>query len=592
MDNMWNDIVYTDVMQSDGYVVDYAILTTYSLDMPSLLSVPFMLGAMSDLTEYAMRSPHLVLEAVNKSADRFSVFCNAGCIAVPQTNSKLYALLERSVVQITLPAKGNGFLNFHPKVWVIKETNPDTEVSQIKLVILSRNLTCSNDLDVVCELIGRISSKQATSKSRTKHKPLADFLKWLAERSTSKIRKQIRNIINDLDYVERFELTGSPFDDYDFFPMGIDGYDGMEQCFNADMLDHATKMVIISPFIDQMTLTNMATCSPKACKTLITRHASVTNEILSLFNDGVYAPKEVLTDKVEKDVVVDLHEKVYFINRYDGSLTNNHLYLGSTNATQNGFGRNVEFLLHLRFAPYKTSYDKFRSELIYNGKDCMFEQVTAIPVDIKDKKDTSDELLLRQVIASIQKAEVKQHGEYYIVTIFCKKSRLPKEEIKIYPLGCEALEKNLTDGTIFENIELPMLTEFYVITVGDIRRIIKIDTIGMPTEKRDCAIFRSIINTKEKFISYLAFMLTDDVEQYVLESQQMEKEMIETTVSPKEQEISISLYEDMIRMAYTEPDRITAMRSVIAKADVSVIPDHFAELYASFENAIKQIRRL
>ena len=592
MDNLWNDIVYTDVMQSDGYVVDYAVLTTYSLDMPSLLSVPFMLGAMSDLTETTMRSPHLVLEAVNKSAGKFSVLCNAGSIAVPQANSKLYALLERSVVQIALPAKGIGFVNFHPKVWVIKETNPDTEESQIKVMVLSRNLTCSNDLDVVCELIGRIGTKPATRRSRTKHKPLADFLEWLAERSSSKIRKQIRSIINDLDYVERFELTDSPFDDYAFFPMGIDGYDGIEQCLEADMLDHATEMVVISPFIDLKTLEKMVACSPKARKTLITRHASVTNEIISLFNDGVYAPKEVLTDKVEKDVVVDLHEKVYFIRRYEGNLTYNHLYLGSTNATQNGFGRNIEFLLHLRFAPYKTSYDKFRSKLIHDGKDCMFEQVTAVPADIKDQNNTSEELLLRQAVAAIQKAEVKRHGEYYNVTILCGKSRLPKKEIKIYPLGCEAMEKNLTNETTFEKMELAMLTEFYVFAVGDIRRVIKIETTGMPTEERDCAIFRSIINTKAKFISYLAFMLTDDTEQYVLESQQMVKELAEMTASTKEQEISISLYEDMVRMAYTDPDRIAAIRSVIAKADTSVIPEHLSELYASFENAIKQIRRL
>ena len=50
-DTLWNDIVYTEVMQSDGFVVDYAICTTYSLDMPTLLSVPFMLGTMAELTE-------------------------------------------------------------------------------------------------------------------------------------------------------------------------------------------------------------------------------------------------------------------------------------------------------------------------------------------------------------------------------------------------------------------------------------------------------------------------------------------------------------------------------------------------------------
>lgn len=111
-DALWNDIIYTDVLQSNGFVIDYAVCTTYSLDMPSLLSVPFMLGTMTDLTETAMRSPHLILETINKSAGKFAVFCNAGCMAVPQANSKVYSLLEQSVVQVTLQAKGGRFHQF------------------------------------------------------------------------------------------------------------------------------------------------------------------------------------------------------------------------------------------------------------------------------------------------------------------------------------------------------------------------------------------------------------------------------------------------------------------------------------------------
>ncbi|MDE7089895.1 MAG: hypothetical protein K2O54_07230 [Prevotella sp.] len=87
-------------------------------------------------------------------------------------------------------------------------------------------------------------------------------------------------------------------------------------------------------------------------------------------------------------------------------------------------------------------------------------------------------------------------------------------------------------------------------------------------------------------------MLTDDVEQYVMESQQMERELVAIASPIKEQEISVSLYEDMVRMAYTAPERIAAIRSVIENADASVIPEHFTKLYVSFENAIKQIRRL
>ena len=33
-DALWNDIVYKDVLQSDGFVIDYAVCTKYRMDMP------------------------------------------------------------------------------------------------------------------------------------------------------------------------------------------------------------------------------------------------------------------------------------------------------------------------------------------------------------------------------------------------------------------------------------------------------------------------------------------------------------------------------------------------------------------------------
>ena len=565
-DVLWNDIIYTDVLQSDGFVIDYAVCTTYSLDMPSLLSVPFMLGTMTDLTETTMRSPHLILETINKSAGKFAVFCNAGCMAVPQANSKVYSLLEQSVVQVTLQAKGDGF----------------------------RNLTGSNDLDVVCELVGKIGTKPATRKAQVKHTPLVDFLTWLIAKADNRtIRKNMRSICKDIDYIEQFDLTDSPFEDYEFFPMGIPEYDGYTKCFEQSMLNHAAEMLVISPFVDKNILNQMVSCNPSAKKTLITRHASVTQEVINLFNNGgVYAPKEVLTDKVEKDVAVDLHEKVYFIRRNEGNLSYNHLYLGSTNATMNGFRRNVEFLLHLKFAPYKSSYEKYRSELINDSKECMFEQVLSVPEEDSEKEDVTNELMLRRAISAIQQAQITSNDGNYTITIQCQTNRMPSEPVFLYPLGCDGKEQVLADGLTFKDMALNSLTEFYTIRIGDLRRLIKIQTEGMPTDERDKAIFRSFINTKGKFINYLAFMLTDEVEQYILESQQLEKELANDKASSLEQQISTSLYEDMVKMAYKDPDRIASIRQIVEKADETVIPDHFMEMYNTFENVIKQIKHL
>ena len=159
-------------------------------------------------------------------------------------------------------------------------------------------------------------------------------------------------------------------------------------------------------------------------------------------------------------------------------------------------------------------------------------------------------------------------------------------------MGLEAKKCILQDGIEFTELELSMLTEFFVISIGDIKRIIKIEVNDLPVEERDTAIFRSIINTKHKFISYLAFMLTDDVEQYILECQQLEKDMKASNNIMKEQELSVSLYEDMVRMSYTNPEKITDIRTIIERADKSVIPEHFKDMYDVFENVIKQIRRL
>ena len=222
----------------------------------------------------------------------------------------------------------------------------------------------------------------------------------------------------------------------------------------------------------------------------------------------------------------------------------------------------------------------------------MFEKVESIPDEDLTKDDVNDELMLRSAIAVIQKAVISSTNDDYSVTIHCRQNKLPNRVVHLYPLGCEGKEALLADGMVFTRLSLSNLTEFYVITIGDIKRVIKIATDGMPTEERDNAIFRSFINTKGKFINYLAFMLTDDVEQYLLESQQLDKEISSDKVTHMEQQISTSLYEDMVRMAYTDPDRIASIRQIIEKADEKVIPDQFMDMYNTFENVLKQIKRL
>ena len=154
------------------------------------------------------------------------------------------------------------------------------------------------------------------------------------------------------------------------------------------------------------------------------------------------------------------------------------------------------------------------------------------------------------------------------------------------------LQQELCDGVTFNRIPLSALTEFYIIKVDDISRVIKIDTHGMPTEERNKAIFQSIINTKSKFINYLAFMLTDSPEEFLAESQQMEHELQQSKIAGKDLEMTTSLYEDMLKAAYRTPDKIEAIQKIIEKADRNVIPENFDRMYKQFQTAIKYIKRL
>jgi hypothetical protein len=237
------------------------------------------------------------------------------------------------------------------------------------------------------------------------------------------------------------------------------------------------------------------------------------------------------------------------------------------------------------------SYGKFRNELINDSKECMFEQVTSVMITDNQLEDNRDERLLRQAIDCIRDANiVHDDGDKYSIVIHCKKG-INKIGACIYPLYYPKVIQTLNNEVTFTEVLLPLLSEFFVLTVGDIKRVIKIECHNMPVAERDKAVFRSIINTKSKFINYLSFMLSDDAEQFIAENDQLRKDLFLSDDSSKDDALSISLYEDMVRMAYRWPERIGSIRQVIEKADEKVIPQHFIEMYEQFERAIKKTKR-
>lgn len=581
---MMEDLVFNQMLCSEGYKVDYAVGTTYSLDLSTFMSLPFSLGFIEDPDEAMRSSVAYLFTALRVCSSKLAVFCNFSDIKVPEGHKKIfYSLVEGSIFSVNPARKPQELINFHPKVWVIQESEINGDSSRIKVIVMSRNLTGDNSLDVVCEITGEIKDKEAPVKSLEKHKPLWDFLNYLKRYADDKKRRMIEKLISSIKRVKAFDLSESPFDDYSFVPMGIKEHfnDGREL---LDRLHQSREAVVISPFIDNHVLDGLIGTE---CKTLITREMSLTQSIVDNFGkDDIYITNQQMLDNEELNTV-DLHAKIYYTREHDFK---QHMFLGSTNATRNGFERNVEFLLGLRFAPYQCSYEKFRENFINSDKDCKFEQMIDIPETAGDKREELRQtLILRQNIATIQNASVyiNDTGKYDVVVSSCEEYCT---EAAIYPLMCPEKKAALTGTVVFQDIELEKLSEFYVIEVDESRRLIKIQTEGIP-ESRDDAICRKVMN-KDQFMDCICFLLAESKKAYVAEKMMNEKLMGEGTGGDASRSQNPpALYEELLRAAYERPDVFDDMESFIRSLPEDIVPADFNRIYNDIRNSLKNYTR-
>ena len=64
-----------------------------------------------------MTDPVVLLEALRRHAEKITLFCQVGAIAVPRPEQQLLAYLEGSVIEVQAQREGG---IFHPKVWVLQ----------------------------------------------------------------------------------------------------------------------------------------------------------------------------------------------------------------------------------------------------------------------------------------------------------------------------------------------------------------------------------------------------------------------------------------------------------------------------------------
>lgn len=326
----------------DGFRLDYAVATTFTLDLNSALMIPL---ALAGAAAAAVTDPISIMESLRSAADRLDLFCQAGALVLPVRASDLVALLEPVVHEVRRPRPG--YL-FHPKVWALRYIDP-SDAEAYRVLVLSRNLTGDRSWDVVLRLDG-----DATGSPRKSNRPLADFIAALPGLSRDSLPASRRNAIEELaDDLRRVEWE--PLDDVReivFHPIGMPG----RKKLDVDALFGGYRRLVVSPFVTDGGLSLLMPASESNSRGTVIARAEQLDRLAADTLRGVDAyvvsplagirDTDVDADEsaIEGDrLLADLHAKIVIVERAKLA----HVFLGSANATEAAYGGNIEFMCEL-----------------------------------------------------------------------------------------------------------------------------------------------------------------------------------------------------------------------------------------------------
>ncbi|SES61964.1 hypothetical protein SAMN05216389_10169 [Oceanobacillus limi] len=576
---------YSDMLKPPvDYEVEFAVGTTYSLDLEALIGVPLAFSLSEEMNHAVQDDPIYMLEGIRRATDKFLVFCEAGQIKVPQNQNNVFALMEGSIHEIVM----DNDYSFHPKIWFVKYINNEGK-PLYRLLVLTRNLTFDRSWDIALSLEGELKDTR-----NPKSQPLIDFLTFLQAYDIDPNKDmKMRSLISELPFVH-FE-PASNYVDYEFIPLGIKGYGKKD----TGLFETFHQLIVMSPFLSESTVNELKEKSlSKEKPVLITRRTELhklSKDIVNLID--IYVLREMviegegaISEEVEEDremaQLQDIHAKLYARSKDN----QHHFFIGSANCSKNAFHGNVEFLLKLKYKKYGFRMEHLLKDIFgEEDEENPFEKIEILPDFEEDKEVDLKEALqrgIKQLYRQYSKAMVtEKQGSYDLVIEY---SDLPEDiNFSIRPLLSAVSEKILTKQTVFSKLSMLELSEFYRVKAekdGEyVERIIKIDTEGIPVE-RDSEIYKSIISNTTTFLKYVAFLLADDFLLAALE--QFEKNKLGNSAWDMTGLDFPVLYEHMLKAVSRSPDKFTDVDYIIDVInDEEIIPNDFDELYQTFKRA-------
>ena len=488
-----------------GRRLDFAVLTTYTLDLEALLALPFAVMAHADGgVDKLLEDPLLVLQGLREAGDRLHVFVDETGIAVPRRQRELYATLEKSVH----PVRASGGGVFHPKVWLARFVSIEEEDEPLlRVAVLSRNLTFDRSWDVA------LASEANPGRRRfAASRALGELTSELVELCTMPLPRGLTTRLTSLAAEIRRCAFPTPegFSNTPiaFYAMGLNGSRRWRP-----RVPNGRNVLAVAPFVRARALDTIRDLGWEK-GWLISRHEELDG--VSEASLDRWDELRVLTDTVSDESDDDassrpsgLHAKIVGVE-HGWDVT---WFVGSANLTPSAFqGRNVEVMAEVTGRRSRVGIAQFM-----DGFDSLCESYRRSEEQSDDlSADDADQVLERAV-----KAIVEANLE-----IVCTPSgglwewRL--DGCVAVPLGVSAhvWPVSLTEDQA-RQLDLPVmlavpssrLTAFtaFRLTVdgqeGDERRIaLKLPMAGAPGD-RSAEILRTLIDSPERLLAFLRALL-------------------------------------------------------------------------------------
>ena len=606
--------LYIRVLQPPaGYALDYAIATTYTLNLLTLLTVPLSFARFDLKTkDKILEEPVSILEAVRRVAGKIHVFCQSGGIKVPSFSNPLFQYLEEMVIEVATPHP-EGI--FHPKIWVLRFRSQNGNKVFFRFLCLSRNITFDKSWDTILTLEGEVRRRFFA-----RNKPLSDFIKVLPGLAKKTLRNTLRDeIINTAEEIRHVDFKEPPgFDEFSFWPMGLPQYK------HFPIQKEFWRVMVVSPFLTDGLLQQVA--SKKKQNVLISRLEELDllkPETLDMFKEK-YVLDEVAGDEEETSIEISsdaaqksqldaeselsgLHAKLFVADAGWDS----YLWTGSANATSAAFSKNVEFLVELKGKKSRVGINKLleKKEGITNFVDFLQEYIPPEkPLKVNELEKEIErklELVQKQIANSNLRLEVsraKRKHQYHLDMHWRGNLKFKDtEEIKFsaWPISMKphaGIKQNLSKPVSpirFSNLSVEKITSFLAFKL-ELRKLSKSFVLNLPIrgipENREEKILQSIISNRDNFLRYLWLLLYEG--EYTFFDTNLEAKLKGIFDPSRSWSIGeeMPLFEELVRTYSRSPDKIKRIAKLIddlSKTEESdkILPQEFKQLWAIFQEA-------